>query len=162
MKSKLKFIIPILLLVVGAGLKMTVLKAAPVKVKPPNVKGEVYVIPTPFLLNIEGGKFAKISVGLVFEEGYSALGHAAAAVSAPEVRAASAEAPAPKPPDGYGVLPQEALVRSIVTDVVTGVSTQMLTTSEGREKLAKRIVKRLHKETDTHVEDVFFIDVVVQ
>lgn len=157
MKSKLKFIVPIVVLAL-VGLKMTVLKAAPVKVKPPNVKGEVYVIPTPFLLNIEGGKFAKISVGLIFEKGHSAVPHAGVA---PEVQAASAEA-APKPPDGYGVLPQEALVRSIVTDVVTGVSAEMLTSAEGREKLGKRIVKRLHHETDTHVEEVFFIDVVVQ
>ena len=74
----------------------------------------------------------------------------------------AAEAAAPKPPDGYGLLTQEALVRSIVTDVVTGVSAEMLTSAEGREKLGKRIVKRLHKETDTHVEEVFFIDVVVQ
>lgn len=158
MKSKLKFIIPILVVVL-LGLKMTVLKAAPVKVKPPNVHGEVYVIPTPFLLNIEGGKFAKISVGLIFEEGHGSA--PAVAAITPEVQAASA-APAPKPPDGYGVLAQEALVRSIVTDVVTGVSAEKLTSSEGREKLGKKIVKRLHKETDTHVHEVFFIDVVVQ
>jgi|GEM_PF-500712 len=161
MKSKLKFIVPIIVLAL-VGLKMTVLKAAPVKVEPPNVKGEVYVIPTPFLLNIEGGKFAKISVGLIFEKGHSALGEAAASVGAPAVQAASAEAAPVKPPDGYGVLPQEALVRSIVTDVVTGVPASMLTSAEGRQKLGKRIVKRLHHETDTHVAEVFFIDVVVQ
>jgi len=158
MKSKLKFIIPIVVVVL-LGLKMTVLKAAPVKVKPPNVHGEVYVIPTPFLLNIEGGKFAKISVGLIFEEGYSSVPVAAA--GAPEVQAAMAK-PVAKPPDGYGVLAQEALVRSIVTDVLTGVSAEKLTSSEGREKLGKKIAKRLKKETDTHVEEVFFIDVVVQ
>jgi flagellar FliL protein len=158
MKSKLKFIIPALLVVVFGGLKMTVLKAAPVDVKPPNVKGEVYVIPTPFLVNIEGGRFAKVSVGLIFEEGHSAIPHAGVGT---EVQAASAAAP-PPPPEGYGVLPQEALVRSIITDVLTGVAADKLASSDGREKLAEKIVKRLHKETDTHVHEVFFIDVVVQ
>lgn len=157
MKSKLKFIIPVVIIAL-AGVYKFVLAKPPAKGAEPNVKGEIYVLPTDFLVNLSSGQFAKFSVAIVFEEGHSAIPHAG---SAPAVHAASPAA-APEPPEGYGVLAQEALVRAIITDVVTGETAEHLKSSEGREKIYKRILKRLKKETDVHAHEIYFTDVVVQ
>lgn len=150
MKDKLKFIIPLALVIAGGAYKF-VLAKPPVPVHH-KVAGEVYVLPKDFLLNVEGGKFAKLGVALVFKEGFSAApaggGHG--------------EAPAAAPPEGYGVLPQEPLVRSIVTDVVTDSSVRRLTTKKGRRAITEQILKRLKKETDVKVDEVLLTDVAVQ
>ena len=67
MKGKLKFIIPIVLLLVVGGVYKFVL-AKPAVVPKPKVEGEVYVLPKDFLVNLSDGKFAKLGVGLVFDE----------------------------------------------------------------------------------------------
>ena len=59
-----------------------------------------------FLVTLAEGRYAKLSVGLVLP--HDAL--------APE----GAEGAEAKPPEGYGPLAQEALVRAIVTDPLTG------------------------------------------
>ena len=137
MKGKLKFIIPIVLLLVLGGVYKFVL-AKPAAVAKPKVAGEVYVLPKDFLLNLTDGKFAKLGVGLVFDEGF-----AAAPAEAAEAAAA--------PPKGYGVLPQEAVVRDIVTDVVTDSSAKDLTSRKGREEIKTKILKRLKAQTDVKV-----------
>ncbi|MCW3039508.1 MAG: flagellar basal body-associated FliL family protein [Solirubrobacterales bacterium] len=147
MKSKLKIIIPLALLIAGGAYKFVLAK--PPIAPPPKIAGEVYVLPKDFLLNLADGKFAKLGVGLIFKEGFTA---------AP---AAGGEAAA-APPEGYGLLPQEAVVRDIVTDVVTSAKAKDLTTSKGREHLKKRILKRLRKQTDVKAEDVLLTDIAVQ
>jgi flagellar FliL protein len=146
-KSKLKFIIPILLLLLGGAYKFVLAK--PAAAAKPKVAGEVYVLPKDFLVNLSDGKFAKLGVGLVFDEGYSAApaggGEAAAA-----------------PPEGYGALPQEAVVRDIVTDVVTDKSAADLTSSKGRDEIKALILKRIKTQTDVKVHDVLLTDVAVQ
>lgn len=148
MKSKLKIIIPLALVIAGGAYKFVLAK--PPVGKPPKIAGEVYVLPKDFLLNLADGKFAKLGVALVFKEGFAAAapGHGEEAAAAP--------------PEGYGVLPQEAVVRDIVTDVVTNGSARDLTTRKGRERLKKRILKRLHKQTDVEAEDVLLTDIAVQ
>lgn len=147
MKSKLKIIIPLVLVIAGGAYKFVLAK--PAAAKPPKIAGEVYVLPKDFLLNLADGKFAKLGVALVFKEGF-----AAAPAGGGEAAAA--------PPDGYGVLPQEAVVRDIVTDVVTNGSARDLTTRKGREGLKKRILKRIHKQTDVEAADVLLTDIAVQ
>ena len=71
MKGKLKFIIPIVLLLVLGGVYKFVL-AKPAAGAKPKVEGEVYVLPKDFLINLTDGKFAKLGVGLVFDEGFAA------------------------------------------------------------------------------------------
>ena len=72
MKGKLKFIVPlVLLLVVGGVYKFVLAKPAPTP--KPKVEGEVYVLPKDFLVNLTDGKFAKLGVGLVFDEGLSLI-----------------------------------------------------------------------------------------
>jgi flagellar FliL protein len=149
MKSKLKILIPVLLVAMGGTYKFALAKPAPV-VKH-KVDGEVYVLPKDFLVNLRDGKFAKLGVALVFHHGFT---------SAPA--AGGHEAAGAKPPDGYGVLPQEALVRDIVTDVLTDARGGELTSSKGRRRLKKDVLERIEKSTDVKAEDVLFTDVAVQ
>ena len=147
MKSKLKFIIPILLLVLGGAYKFVLAK--PAAAAKPKVAGEVYVLPKDFLVNLSDGKFAKLGVGLVFDHGFTAVaagGHEAAAA----------------PPEGYGSLTQEPVVRDIITDVVTDESAADLTSRKGREDIKTKILKRLKAQTDVKVHEVLLTDVAVQ
>ena len=148
MKGKLKIIVPLMLLiVVGGAYKFVLAKPAP-KEKP-KVEGEVYVLPKDFLVNLSDGKFAKLGVGLVFDHGFTAApagGHEAGAA----------------PPDGYGALTQEPVVRDIVTDVVTDQSSAELTSRKGREDIKEKILKRLRSQTDVKVHEVLLTDVAVQ
>jgi hypothetical protein len=66
MKSKLKFIVPILLIAVGGVYKFVLAKPGAPAPKP-KVDGQVYVLPKEFLINLNGGRFAKLSVGLVLD-----------------------------------------------------------------------------------------------
>ena len=145
-------LLPVLLLVGGGGYyKMALAKPAP---KPkPKVEGEVYVLPKDFMINLAGGRYGKLGVALVFHHGFHA---------APPAAGKGHGSAAPKPPDGYGVLPQEALVRAIVTDVLTGEDPAKLEARKGRAKLQHDILERLEKQTDVEVEDVLFTDVAVQ
>jgi flagellar FliL protein len=146
MKSKLKFIVPVLLLVLGGAYKFVLAKPAAAEPKP-KVDGQVYVLPKEFLINLSGGRFAKLSVGLV-------LDHTQAI--------ASEEKEAPKPPEGFGTLPQEAVIRDIVTDRLTDDNAESLVSGEGREKLKKQLLRSIKRKTDVKVEDVLFTDVAVQ
>ena len=71
MKGKLKIVVPLVLLIVLGGVYKFVL-AKPAAVAKPKVEGEVYVLPKDFLVNLSDGKFAKLGVGLVFDEGFVA------------------------------------------------------------------------------------------
>jgi flagellar FliL protein len=146
MKKKLKIIVPLALLILGGGLyKMVLAKPAEVHHK---VEGEVYVLPKEFLINLADGQFAKLSVGLILEPGaLAAGGHGGEAT---------------KPPEGYGLLPQEPLVRDIITDVLTSGDPDALISGKGRRKLKKKILQSIHKKTDVHAEQVLFTDVAVQ
>jgi flagellar basal body-associated protein FliL len=149
MKGKLKFIVPLVALLALGGVYKFVL-AKPAAVAKPKVEGEVYVLPKDFLVNLSDGKFAKLGVGLVFDEGF---------VAAP---AGAAEEGGAEPPTGYGVLAQEAVVRDIITDVVTDESAHDLTSKKGREEIKKEILKRLEAQTDVKAHEVLLTDVAVQ
>ena len=121
----------------------------------PKVAGEVYVMPKDFLINLEAGKFAKLNAALVLKEGYLAEAVKAALK-------ASGEKEAGTPPTGYGTLPQEAVVRAIITDTLTDEPSSHLVHEKQRAKLQKTILKRIQKETDVKVEDVMLTDLAVQ
>lgn len=147
MKSKLKFIVPILLVVLGGVYKFVLAKPGAPAPKP-KVDGQVYVLPKEFLINLNGGRFAKLSVGLV-------LDHSQAVV-------AEGGHEAVKPPEGFGTLPQEPVIRDLVTDRLTDDSADSLVTEKGREKLKKQLLLSIKKKTDVKVEEVLFTDVAVQ
>jgi flagellar basal body-associated protein FliL len=141
-KGKLKIILPLALLVVLGGLYKVVL-AKPTEAHH-KVDGQVYVLPKEFLLNLSGNHFVKLNVGLVLAEG--------------EVPT-KAETP---PPEGFGPLPQEAVVRDVITDTITDSSADQLVSRKGRNALKAKLLKSLHARTDVKVKDVLFTDVAVQ
>ncbi|HVY78521.1 MAG TPA: flagellar basal body-associated FliL family protein [Solirubrobacterales bacterium] len=141
MKRKLKLIVPILVLAIGAaGYKFVLAAPAESKAK---VDGEVYVLPKEFVVNLADGRYAKLTVALVLGPGQSTAG---------------AEAP----PEGFGTLAQEPLVREIVTDALTGAPAGVLTSRQGRHGYEQRIKRAVDRETDVETRSVAFTDLVVQ
>jgi flagellar FliL protein len=144
-KGKLKFVIPIVvLLVIGGVYKFVLAKPASAK---PKIDGAVYVLPKEFLVNLSDGHFAKLSVALVLPES--------------EVAASGGEGGA-TPPEGYGALPQEAAVRAVITDTITDAGERDLTARKRRSKLRDECLKEIKAHTDVKAEDVLFTDVAVQ
>lgn len=148
MKKKLKVLVPLLaLVIVGAGYKLVLAKPEEVKAK---VHGQVYVLPKEFVVNLADGRFAKLGIGLVLDPHQAIVpeggGHGAA----------------PEPPEGFGPLAQEAIVRDIITDVLTERDADELISRRGRKELKERIQHEIEKRTDVMAEDVLFTDVAVQ
>ena len=145
MKKKLLIILPVLL-VLGGVYKFVLAK--PSAEAKPKVEGEVYVLGKDFLINLADARFVKLNVALVIEEG-SAL-------------PAGGGEEAATPPEGFGTMPQEAVVRDIVTNTLTDQPGRRLISREGRERLKKRILVQITKKTDVKAHDVLFTDVAVQ
>lgn len=144
MKKKLMIVLPILLIAGGGFYKMKIAKAAPAP--KPKVAGAVYILPKEFLINLADGRYAKLNVALIFDHDYVPAADAHAAV----------------PPEGYGTLPQEAVVRDIITDTLTDAGATDLTSRVRRERLKEKVVKKIDKNTDVKVHEVLFTDVAVQ
>ena len=148
MKGKLKFILPLVALVLLGGAYKTVL-AEPAPEPKLKVEGQVYVLPKEFLLNLADDRYAKLTVALVLPHDEpvapKAGGHGGAA-----------------PPEGWGTLPQEAVIRNVVTDTLTGIDADKLVDPKGRARLKAKLMKQFKKHSDVHVEDVLFTDVAVQ
>jgi flagellar FliL protein len=139
--KKLLAIVPILLFV---GYTMT--KPKP-KVPKPKVAGTLYVMPQSFLLNLSDGRYAKLTVGLQLAPGQSDGATPGAGSSSGE---------------NTGTLPEEALVREIVTNTVTDQSGEALVASQSRRAIRDRILGAIKKQTDLKVEAVLFPDLTVQ
>lgn len=147
MIKKLLIPIVVLLVVAGAGYKFVLAKPAEAEPKP-KVHGTPYVLGKEFLVNLEDGRYAQFTVALVLAHDDTSTvvdGHAAA-----------------KPPEGYGAMHQESIVRAIVSDEITGLDADHLIDHEHREKVAKAIYKQIKKKTDVHAEEVLFPDMRVQ
>jgi flagellar FliL protein len=145
--GKLKLIVPVAALIVAAGVyKFVVAKPAPAP--QPKIAGEVYVVPSAFTVNLAGGRYAKVTVGMILKEG-AALG--------PE----SGGEPA-APPEGFGPLAQEAIVRDIVVNALSGTRADMLMGADGRQRIKQLIERRVKALTDVEIERVLLPDVTVQ
>lgn len=150
MKKRLKLIVPVVvLLLVGGGVYKSVLAkgAEPPK---PKVEGTVYVLGKEFLVNLRDERFAKLTVALVLDP------HDTSTAPAEGGEGAAT------PPEGFGPMPQEALIRDIVTEQLTGAADQDLIDPAHREKVKKRVLGAIKKSTDVHAEEVLFTDVTVQ
>jgi flagellar FliL protein len=141
-RKKLILIIVGVLVVAGLAYKMVL---APKSESKEKVEGTVYVMPKEFLLNLAGGRYAKMTVALVLAPG--------------QATAASEENP---PPEGFGTLEQEPLVRQIVTDAITGIPANDLTSRKMRHHIQVDIRKEVDKTTDVKTKSVVFSDLVVQ
>ena len=147
MKKKL-IIVVALLMVLGGVYKFVLAKPKDAAAKP-KVEGTVYVLGKEFLVNLDSGRFAKVTVAIVLAHDdvstVPAGGHEAAS-----------------PPEGYGTMAQEAVVRAIVTDDLTDAKANEVIDREGREHLQDKILKDIHAKTDVKAEEVLFPDVTVQ
>ena len=144
-----KLVPAIALLAVLGGVYKFVL-AKPAKAEPkPHVEGAVYMLQKEFLVNLADGRFAKMQIGLV-------LAHDDTSTVAAGGHEAST------PPEGYGAMAQEGIVRDLITGVLTDAKDKELIEEHGREELKKEILKVLKKKTDVKVEDVLFSDLTVQ
>jgi flagellar FliL protein len=147
--NKKIIIIAVVALLVAGGAYKTVLAKPKEKAKKPNVEGTVYVLQKEFLVNLADERYAKISAALLL----SPKDHSTAAAGGHG---------APVPPDGYGPMAQEGIIRAIVTDTLTSVDAAELENPKQRDKLRHEIVERIHKETDVHADDILFPDLTVQ
>ncbi len=147
-----KKIVPVvvLLLALAGGYKFVLAKPAKAEEKPKvRVEGTVYMLQKEFLVNLADGRFAKMQIGLILAHDDTSTapagGHEAAS-----------------PPEGYGPMTQEGVVRDVITDVLTDAKDDELISSSGREELKKEVLKELNKHTDVKVEHVLFSDLTVQ
>jgi len=148
MKRK-KILIPLLVVLIAAlAAKFVLAKPAPeVHHK---IDGTVYVLPKEFLVNLSDGRYAKVNVALVLDH------------SQPTAAAAGGHEAAAAPPEGFGTLEQEAAVRDVVTDVLTGQSGDELIDRRGREQVKAEILREIRARTDVRTEEVLLPDVAVQ
>lgn len=137
-KKKLLALPIVILLVAGVGYKMFL---AP-KPVPPKKKIEGHVLPLDkeFVVNLADGHYGKLSVAIVVDESSIPADHGSGPI----------------------VLPQNAVIRAIVTDELTGIDQAELVEREPRAELAETILKRIEKETDEKVHEVLFTDIAVQ
>lgn len=147
MRKRLKLIVPLAVVLIGAGLYFTVL-SEPESVAKPRIDGEVYVLPKEFLVNLREGRYAKVTVALVLHHGALDVGGGHGA--------------APEPPEGFGPLPQEAVIRDLVTEELTGSSADDLISAAGRKRVKSHLLHAIEKKTDVHAERVLLTDVAVQ
>ncbi len=147
-KLRLKITLPLLLLAAFGGVYQVVL-AKPAAHAKPRIEGQVYVLPKEFLVNLAGERFAKLNVALVLR------GH-------DQLAGAHGGEGAPAPPEGFGPLPQEAVVRDLVTDTITDSTAEQLIQRSGRDALKRRVADRIDAHTDVKVDEVLFTDVAIQ
>lgn len=148
LKGKRKFIVIPVVLVVLLGAAYSFAKPKPVeKLK---VKGTLYQMPASFLLNLQGSHYVKLNVALLLAPGQSDGASATGGGSS-----GSGE-------EAQGTLPEEPLVRSIITNVVTGQNSETLVGEHGRTAIRQEILQDINKQTDVKVESVLFPDFTVQ
>jgi flagellar basal body-associated protein FliL len=145
MKKKLIIVLVLVLAVGGFAAKTILLKPKPVKLK---VTGEVYVLPHQFTLNLADGRYATLTAALILAPGQSD-----GATAAGGATDASAE---------VGTLPEEAVIRDIITNVVTGQTSQELISAAGREKVKSEILADIKSGTDDKISEILFPDLAVQ
>ena len=146
MKKKLIIGLVVVLAIGGYVAKSMLLKP---KVVVPKVNGEVYVMPHQFTLNMADGRYATLNAALLLAPGQS---DGATAASGGSSDSSSV----------VGTLPEEAVIRDIITNTITSQPGSALTTASGREHLKTQILKAIKVGTDDKIDGVYFTDVAVQ
>ena len=113
MKKKILIILPIVLLGGGYVAKA---KLMPPKVVKPKIAGEIYILPHQFTLNLTDGHYATLTVALELAPGQS---DGASADNTPATGAV------------VGTLPEEAVIRAIITNDVTNQTSNTLIADPG-------------------------------
>ncbi|MGC9220633.1 MAG: flagellar basal body-associated FliL family protein [Solirubrobacteraceae bacterium] len=110
------------------------------------INGNIYWLQRQFTLNLAGGQYATLSVALLL----------------PPTQSLGKTSPTDPPPTGIGSLTDEAVIRAIITNDITGVSATELLTRGGRVHLESEILKNINAQTDTKVTAIYFTDLAVQ
>ncbi|HYB24848.1 MAG TPA: flagellar basal body-associated FliL family protein [Solirubrobacteraceae bacterium] len=142
--KKLMLAVALPILILGIGYKMT----QPKPVDKMKIKGTIYSMPAPFLLNLTDGRFAKLTVALELAPGQSDGASATGGSSGGE--------------NAVGTLPEEPLVREIVTNAVTNQNGETLVSNQGRSAIKHQILAAIAQQTDLKVEAVLIPDLTVQ
>jgi flagellar basal body-associated protein FliL len=142
MKAKLKFIVPVpILLVVLAAAYLTVLAPKKAQARPLRVAGTLVELPDDFVVNLAGAHYGKLSIAVL--------------LTTPPPKTAIDSA-------GAVHLPQDAAVRATITDVLTDVEPNVLIDRATRRALLAKLVGRLHQTTDEPISKVLITDLAVQ
>jgi flagellar FliL protein len=145
MKKKIMIILPVLLLGGGYVAKAKLMAPKPVK---PKLAGEIYILPKQFMCNLQDGHYATLTVALELAPGQS--------------DGATAESGGTSTGATVGTLPEEAVIRAIITNLITNDTSGELVTDSGRSSLETQILSKIKATTDVKVDQVFFTDVAVQ
>ena len=139
---KLKILIPVLLVLVvgGVGYKTVLAPAAPATHH--KVEGTLLPMGEKFIVNLAGGRYGQVAVSLLIDGHAPGGGHGAAGEVA--------------------LLPQNDLIRAIITDNLTGLSPEQLTERGARHKVLAKLLKELKHSTDEPITRVLFTDLAVQ
>jgi flagellar basal body-associated protein FliL len=140
-KVMLALALPVLLF---AGYTMTKHKPVPKQ----KIEGTIYSMPGSFLLNLSGGRYAKLGVALELAPGQS--------------DGAAADASSSGSESTVGTLPEEAVVREIVTNLVTNMNGETLISDKGRTALKHQVLLTIRKQTDLKVQAVLIPELTVQ
>jgi flagellar basal body-associated protein FliL len=146
MKKKLMIILPVLLLGGGYVAKG---KLMPPKVVKQKIAGEIYILPKQFMCNLQDGHYATFTVALELAPGQSDGATAADAGGTPSGAT-------------VGTLPEEAVIRALITNLITNEKSATIVDSTGRTAVEQQILSEIKTETDVKVDQVFFTDVAVQ
>jgi len=115
------------------------------------VHGTLYQLPKSFLINLAGGQYARLNVALLLS---------------PKQVLPEAVDPTTSSSSGSGeekgTLPEEPLVRAVITNALTGARAETLLEERSRQQLAQQLLKELNERTDLRVEAVLFPDLTVQ
>jgi flagellar basal body-associated protein FliL len=141
-KRKLKFLIPVLVLLVVAGVGYKLVLAPKASAHPKKIDGTLVSLGDPFIVNLAGGHYGKLSVSVLVTG------------AAPAAPAGGAT--------GATVLAQYDALRSIVTDELTGAPVSLLTERDSRHGLLTRLERRIKSSTDEPITRVLITDLAVQ
>jgi flagellar protein FliL len=142
-----KIIIILLVVLAGGGFAAKTFLLPKPAVAKPKIDGEIYVLPKGFTLNLTDGRYATMTVGLILAPGQSDGASATGVTTTPT---------------GLGTLPEEAVIRSIITNTITNDPSSALLTDAGRSKLKSEILSQIKGSTDVKVTDIIFTDLAVQ
>jgi hypothetical protein len=139
MKKKLKFVIPVPILLGVLFAAYTMLLAPKTATAKPKISGTLLPLTSPFIVNLAGNRFGKLSVSLLLSK-----------------------APPPSSTGMPVTLPEDSAVRAIITDDLTGIPPSQLIDRKFRNTLLARILRRLKRTTDVPVTEVLITDLAVQ
>jgi flagellar basal body-associated protein FliL len=134
-----KLIIALVVVLAGAGGAYKFVFSAKGSSTKEKIAGALVALPQEFVVNLEGDHYGKVSVALLL-------------ASAPP---ASADGSAPVPVEN-------AAVRAVITDELTGLQPKQLTDRRLRHQLVMRLLKALRTRTDEQVKQVMLTDIAVQ